>query len=49
LGQVEVGQRTPLAAEIKSGVEADEKVIVHPANELRMALAWNHKAQAPRN
>jgi HlyD family secretion protein len=34
LRQVEVGQRTPLAAEIKSGVEADEEVIVHPANEI---------------
>ena len=34
LRQVEVGQRTPLAAEIKSGVEADDEVIVHPANEI---------------
>ena len=34
LRQIEVGQRTPLAAEIKSGVEADEEVIVHPANEI---------------
>ena len=34
LRQVEVGERTPLAAEIKSGVEADEEVIVHPANEI---------------
>ena len=34
LRQVEVGQRTPLAAEIKSGVEAEAVVIVHPANEI---------------
>jgi HlyD family secretion protein len=34
LRQVEVGQRTPITAEIKSGVEADEEVIVHPANEI---------------
>ena len=34
LRQVEVGQRTPRTAEIKSGVEADEEVIVHPANEI---------------
>ena len=34
LRQVEVGQRTPTTAEIKSGVEADEEVIVHPANEI---------------
>jgi len=32
--QVEVGQRTPKTAEIKGGVEADEVVIVHPANEI---------------
>lgn len=34
LRTVEVGERTSLAAEIKSGVEADEQVIVHPANEI---------------
>ncbi|HEU4476922.1 MAG TPA: HlyD family efflux transporter periplasmic adaptor subunit, partial [Pyrinomonadaceae bacterium] len=34
LRQIEVGQRTPLTAEIKSGVEVDEEVIVHPANEI---------------
>ena len=34
LRQVEVGQRTPTTAEIKSGVEADEEVIAHPANEI---------------
>ena len=34
LRQVEVGQRTPVAAEIKSGVEADEEVIIHPSNEI---------------
>lgn len=34
LRTVEVGQRTPFAAQIKSGVEADEEVIVHPANEI---------------
>jgi len=34
LRQVEVGRRTPITAEIKSGVEADEEVIVHPANEI---------------
>lgn len=34
LRQVEVGQRTPRAAEIKSGVAADEGVIVHPANDI---------------
>jgi HlyD family secretion protein len=34
LRQVEVGQRTSTTAEIKSGVEADAEVIVHPANEI---------------
>ena len=34
LRQVEVGQRTPTTAEIKSGVDADDEVIVHPANEI---------------
>ena len=34
LRQVEVGQRTPTTAEIKGGVEADEEVIAHPANEI---------------
>ena len=34
LRQVEVGQRTSLATEIKSGVEAEAVVIVHPANEI---------------
>ena len=34
LRQVEVGQRTPRAVEIKSGVEADDEVIVHPANDI---------------
>ena len=33
-GELEVGQRTPRTAEIKSGVEADEELIVHPANEI---------------
>ena len=34
LRQVEVGERTPFTAQIKSGVEADGVVIVHPANEI---------------
>lgn len=34
LRKVEVGQRTPRAVEIKSGVEADGEVIVHPANDI---------------
>jgi HlyD family secretion protein len=34
LRQVEVGQRTSTTAEIKSGVEADAEVILHPANEI---------------
>jgi HlyD family secretion protein len=34
LRRIEVGRRTPLTAEIKGGVEADEKVIVHPPNEI---------------
>ena len=34
LRTVEVGERTPITAEIKSGVEADGGVIVHPANEI---------------
>lgn len=34
LRTVEVGERTPFSAQIKSGVEADAVVIVHPANEI---------------
>ena len=34
LRTVEIGERTPFAAQIKSGVEADEELIVHPANEI---------------
>lgn len=34
LRTVEVGERTPFTAQIKSGVEADAVVIVHPANEI---------------
>ena len=34
LRTVEVGERTPFTAQIKSGVEADEELIVHPANEI---------------
>ena len=34
LRTVEIGERTPMTAEIKSGVEAHEKVIVHPANDI---------------
>lgn len=34
LRTVEIGEHTPLTAEIKSGVEADAIVIVHPANEI---------------
>jgi HlyD family secretion protein len=34
LRTVEVGERTPFTAEIKSGVEADAVLIVHPANEI---------------
>ena len=31
---VEVGQRTPLEAEIKSGLEEGAEVITHPSNQL---------------
>lgn len=34
LRTVEIGEHTPLTAEIKSGVEAEAIVIVHPANEI---------------
>jgi len=34
LRTVEVGERTPFTAQIKSGVEAEAVVIVHPANEI---------------
>ena len=34
LRTVEVGERTPFTAQIKSGVDADAVVIVHPANEI---------------
>jgi len=34
LRTVEVGERTPVTAEIKSGVQAEAVVIVHPANEI---------------
>lgn len=34
LRTVEIGAHTPLTAEIKSGVEAEAVVIVHPANEI---------------
>jgi HlyD family secretion protein len=34
LRTVEIGQRTPFAAQIKSGVAAGEELIVHPANEI---------------
>src|SRR6185436_10684034 len=34
LRTVEVGERTPFTAQIKSGVEAEAAVIVHPANEI---------------
>ena len=34
LRTVEIGERTPFAAQIKSGVEADTELIVHPANEI---------------
>lgn len=49
LRQVEVGQRTPLAAEIKSGVEGGEEVIVHPANEITDGTRVDHNAQAWRD
>jgi HlyD family secretion protein len=34
LREVEVGQRTPFAAEIKSGLAEDATVIVHPSNQI---------------
>ena len=34
LHEVEVGQRTPFEAEIKSGIEQGAEVIVHPSNQL---------------
>ena len=57
LRQIEVGQRTPLTAEIKGGVEADEEVIIHPANEItdgtrvepreqEFQVSLSHRAQA---
>lgn len=42
LRRVEVGQRTSLAAEIKSGVELNEEVIVHPANEITDGTRVEH-------
>ena len=57
LRTVEVGQRTPLTAEIKGGVEADEEVIIHPSNEItdgtrveprehELQVSLSHRAQA---
>ena len=45
LRQIEVGQRTPTTAEIKSGVEADEEVIAHPANEITDGTRVEPRAQ----
>lgn len=35
LRDVEVGQRSPFTAEIKSGLEEGTEVIVHPSNEIQ--------------
>jgi HlyD family secretion protein len=32
--KVEVGQRTPFEAEIKSGIDEGVEVIIHPSNEI---------------
>ena len=34
LREVEVGQRTPFATEIKRGLEEGTEVIVHPSNQI---------------
>jgi HlyD family secretion protein len=45
LRTVEIGQRTPFAAQIKSGVAAGEELIVHPANEITDGTRVQPRAQ----
>jgi HlyD family secretion protein len=39
LREVEVGQRTPLQAEIVSGLDEGAEVIVHPSNQIQDGAA----------
>lgn len=45
LRTVEIGERTPFAAQIKRGVEADAELIVHPANEITEGTRVQPRAQ----